>query len=259
MAYRARIDAAPTEDGLRELVEQARAAGEEHLAVETSHDAGDAWIRAGFSEVTRVLTAPVEAIESHLGRSREPSFGSIHIQSDDLDAVTRAVQQFVPRLPGGSNGSVVVPPREGWTSVYDELGDREPEMLRRLARELSDRMGAFVVAIGAEEGTVVRYVALERGRVVDEYLSVPEHYGSLPPGDVIAFGANPRLMGRLTGADPDAVRDTARTARSPEELPPAPELLAEIAELFSLPGATHGYETARSADGAIDLPRGDAA
>ncbi len=255
MPYQARIDDQPTDDSLRELVEAARAAGEEHILVETSHDAGDAWIRAGFSEVTRVLTAPVEAIESHLGGEREPSYGSIHVQSDDLDAVTRAVRQFVPRLPGGSKGSVVIPPREGWTSVYDELCDREPEMLRRLARELSDRMGAFVVAIGAEETAVVRYVALERGRVVDEYLSVPEYYGSLPPGDVIAFGANPRLMARLTGADPDAVRETARTARAPEELPPAPELLAEIATLFSLPGATHGYPEAREADGAIDLPR----
>ncbi len=255
MPYQARIEEQPTDDGLRELVDAARAAGEDHILIETSHDAGDAWIRAGFSEVTRVLTAPVEAIESHLGSEHEPSFGSIHVQSDDVDAVTRAVRQFVPRLPGHSTGSVVIHPREGWTSIYDELCDREPEMLRRLARELSDRMGAFVVAIGAEEGAVVRYVALERGRVVDEYLSVPEFYGSLPPGDVIAFGANPRLMARLTGADPDAVRETARTARAAEELPPADELLAAIATLFSLPGATHGYAEARGADGAIDLPR----
>ena len=202
-----------------------------------------------------MLTAPVEAIESHLGRGREPSFGSIHVQSDDLEAITSAVRQFVPRLPGGSAGSVVVPPRDGWTSVYDELTDREPEMLRRLARELSDRMGTFVIAIGVEEGTVVRYVALDRGRVVDEYLSVPEFYGPLPPGDVIGLGANPRLMARLTGADPDAVRETARTARSPSELPPAGELLVKIAALFALPGATHGYPQAREAEGAVDLPR----
>ena len=71
----------------------------------------------------------------------------------------------------------------------------------------------------------------------------------------IALGANPRLMGRMTGADPDSVRATARTARSPAELPPARELLAGIAALFSLPGATHGYDEARTLDGAVDLPR----
>ncbi len=255
MPFRIRIETQPSEEALRDLVERAHAEGEDHVVVETTHEAGDAWIRAGFSEVTRVLTAPVEGIEAHLGGEREPSYGSVHIQSDDVEAVIRAVRQFVPRLPGGSKGSVVVAPRDGWTSVYDELTDREPELLRRLARELSDRMGSFVLAIGAEEGAVVRYVALERGRVVDEYLSVPEFYGPLPPGEVIALGANPRLMARLTGADAEAVRQTARTAVSPNELPPTRELLAAIAALFGLPGATLTYDEARSQPGATDLPR----
>ena len=152
MPFRIRIEEPPNEERLRELVEHARAAGEDDIEIETSHEAGDAWIRAGFTELTRILTAPLETLERHLEGGREPSFGSIHVQSDDLDAVVRAVRQFVPRLPGGSAGSVVHPPRDGWTSVYDELTDREPEMLRRLARELSDRMGAFVIAIGVEEG-----------------------------------------------------------------------------------------------------------
>ena len=255
MRHREHLEVAPSVDLLRDLVERARREGADEVEVETTHEAGDAWIRAGFTELARVLVARVDTVESHLGAEREASFGSIHVQSDDVDAVVRAVRQFVPRLPGGSRGSVVLPPREGWTSVYDELCDREPEMLRRLARELSDRMGAFVVAIGAEEGRVVRYVALERGRVVDEYLSVPEYYGPLPPGEVIALGANPRLMARLTGADPTAVRETARTARSPAELPPVRELVGAIGRLFGLSGSEHGREEARSAPGAIDLPR----
>ncbi len=255
MRHRERLEGAPTEEVLRGLVERAHGDGADEVVVETTHEAGGAWIRAGFTEVARVLVAPVDALEQHLGGEREPSFGSIHSQTDDVDAVVRAVRQFVPRLPGGSTGSVVVGPRDGWTSVYDELCDREPEMLRRLARELSDRMGAFVLAIGVEEGAVVRYVALDRGRVVDEYLSVPEYYGPLPPGEVIALGSNPRLMARLTGADVEAVRALARTARTPAELPPARELLASLAAAFYLPGATYGYEDARGEPGAIDLPR----
>ena len=148
----------------------------------------------------------------------------------------------------------MLPPSDGWTSAFDELTDREPEMLRRLAREISDRMGAFVLAMGLE-GSVVRYVALERGRVVDEYLSVPEHYGPLPPGEVIALGANPRLMARLTGADADAVRAIAQTASSPVELTPAPELLAELARLFGVPQAAHGYPEAADREDAILIAR----
>jgi len=255
VTFHVRIEEPPTEERLREVVEQARAAGAEQVEIETSHEAGEAWIRSGFTELTRTLAAPVAALEHHLRGSRGASFGSIHVQSDDVDAVVRAVRQFVPRLPGGSQGSVVLPPRDGWTSVYDELTDREPEMLRRLARELSDRMGAFVIAIGVEGGHVVRYVALERGRVVDEYLSVPEHYGPLPPGEVIALGANPRLMSRLTGADAEAVRATARTAANSAELPPADELLASLARVFGLAGADHGYAGALTDPDALAIAR----
>ncbi len=255
MRHRERLDGAPSEEVLRGLVARAHEDAAEEVVVETSHEAGDAWIRAGFTEVARVLVGRVDAIQAHLGGERGASFGSIHAQTDDLAAVTRAVRQFVPRLPGRSQGSVVLPPRDGWTSVYDELCDREPEMLRRLARELSDRMAALVIAIGVEEGVVVRYVALDRGRVVDEYLSVPEYYGPLPPGEVIALGANPRLMARLTGADAEAVRAHARTARAPAELPPAHELLAALGDAFELPGATYGYEQARGEPGVLEIER----
>jgi hypothetical protein len=149
----------------------------------------------------------------------------------------------------------VVPPRDGWTAVYDELCDREPEMLRRLALELSNRSGAFVLTLGVEEGQVVRYVGLDRGRVVDEYLSVPEFYGPLPPGEVIALGANPRLMARLTGADPEEIRRTAVTAPSPAGLPPALLLIVNLGRLFGIQGAEQGYEDARRLPNAIDLPR----
>lgn len=255
MAYEAHVEGAPTEEVLLRLIQEAKEAGADRIEIETTHEDGDAWIRAGFTETARVLEAPVEGLEAHVGARKEPSFGSIHVQTDDLDAVLRAVRQFVPRLPGGSQGSVVLAPRDGWTSAYDELTDREPEMLRRLARELSDRMGAFVIVMGVEEGRVVRYVALERGRVVDEYLSVPEYYGPLPPGEVIALGANPRLMARLTGADADAVRATARTATSPDELGPAAELIAELSRLFGIPQARFGYRDAAAEADAIPVER----
>ena len=49
-------------------------------------------------------------------------------------------------------------------------------------------------------------VALDRGGIVDEYRSVPEFYGPLPPGDVIGLAANPTVLARLTGADPQDVK-----------------------------------------------------
>jgi ribosomal protein S18 acetylase RimI-like enzyme len=219
------------------VIENLRARGATHVLLNANLDAVAFYERLGFREESRNLVLALDVAEPS-GRS----FGSIHVQTDDLSAVERAVQQFVPRLPGGSRGSTVTPPRNGWITVYDDACDRDPAALRRLAKELSDRSGAVVLAIGVEHEQVVRFVLFEAGRIVDEYLSVPEHYGPLPPGDVIALAANPRVVARLTGAEPGAVRAAARTAASPSELPPPQELLGAIAAAIGLEGAEHGWE-----------------
>jgi hypothetical protein len=48
------------------------------------------------------------------------------------------------------------------------------------------------------------------------------------------LSANPTLAARLTGADPARVRAVARIASSPADLPPARELLAQIADVLGL-------------------------
>ena len=250
-----RYDEPPSEETLRKLIDEARGRGEETVTVETTREAGDAWVRAGFTEQARVLEASVASLEQRLASDKAPSYGSVHVQTDDLDGVLRAVRQFVPRMPGGSRGSVVAPPRNGWIGVYDELTDRNPEMLRRLARELSDRMGAVVLLLGVEEGQVVRFVLLERGRTMDEYLSVPQYYGEVPPGDVISLAANPTVVARLTGADPAEVRRVIVNGKSPDELPPADELAGAVGSLLGVEGGDHGYERAGEIPDAVDVPR----
>ena len=244
----------PTEAFLRELLDAAQRAGAERVVIETSHEAGDAWIRAGFTETARLLEAPIEILSRHGSDvAAAPSFGSVHVQTDDLPAVQRAVESMVRRLPGSSQGSVILPANGGWISVFDELGDREPEMLRRLATEVADRMGTVVLLVGIEEGRVLRFVLFERGRIMDEYLSVPEYHGPLPPGEVIAMGANPRIVNRLTGADADRIRAIARTADRPEDLPAPADALAELADALGVAAVTQRYATASGCEGAIVL------
>ena len=125
--------------------------------------------------------------------------------------------------------------------MHDELVDRDPKVLQRLAKELSYALGGVVLAIGVDRGAVVRYTLFDRGGAVDEYASVPEYDGPLPPGDVIALGANPTVVARLTGADPVRVRAVARTAPSSAELPPAAELVEAIAEVMGVAEAGHGW------------------
>ncbi|HUH16254.1 MAG TPA: GNAT family N-acetyltransferase [Gaiellaceae bacterium] len=222
------------------VIENLRARGATHLLLNAHPNALTFYERLGFREESRNLVLALEVRDVGGGRS----YGSIHVQTDDLGAVERAVRQFVPRLPGGSRGSHVEQPRNGWIAVYDDACDRDPSALRRLATELSERTGAVVLALGVEHEQVVRFVLLEAGRVVDEYLSVPEHYGPLPPGDAIALAANPRVVARLTGADPAAVRAAARTAAFPSELAPAQGLLEAIAAAIGIEGADHGWDGA---------------
>ncbi len=69
--------------------------------------------------------------------------------------------------------------------------------------------------------------------------------GRCRPGDAYALGANPTVVARLTGADPQRVREVARTAASPGELPPAQELYEQIADRDGRAAVITLYDAAR--------------
>lgn len=222
---------------------RAREGAAEHLSLDvaTRNEVGQkVWQRLGFTEWARRLSAPIEALESRLaGGEQGEWYASVHVQTDDFDAVQAAVNKYLPRY-GASGEGRVAQPRNGWVAVYHELLDHDRKARERLASELSNATTAVVCAIAVEDGAVVRYALFDRGSIVDEYQSVPEYHGPLPPGDVVALGANPTVVARLTGAEPARVRAVARTAASPADLPPAPELFAQLAEVLGLEGAGHG-------------------
>jgi len=192
--------------------------------------------RLGFTPVELRLAAPVDVLLAE--RADGPTFGAVHVQTDDSAAVEREVHKALPRL-GHSERTEVTGPANGWVTVRDALCDRDPSALKRLGKELSYTSGGVVLAMGVEGGAVVHYTLYDRGSLVDEYLSVPEYHGSLPPGDVIALGSNPTVVARLTGAQPARIREIARTAASPTELPPWNELYTQIAGLMGVKADAH--------------------
>ncbi len=213
-------------------VHDARERGAQHVSLDvlsTNEDAIAVWRRLGFSEVAKFMSMPLAALEQRLDEApRSEARATTHVQTDDEVSVDRAITQFIPRLE-----SPQVQRSESWIRVADPVLDRDREAHGRFARELSERLGAVTVAL-ALEGAVVRFRLYERGRMVDEYLSVPTYYEALPKGDELALAANPTLVARLTGADRDEVKRVARTAASPAELPPAPDLYEQLALLMGL-------------------------
>ena len=221
---------------LAEVVSGLKELGAEYVSLHvlaSNEPAHAVWQRLGFEDSVILMTAPVAELEASATAAAGPSHGAVYVQTDETAKIEQIARRYVPRL-GRSEWTEVAHSDRGWVAVRDELCDRDPPMLQRLAKELSYASGSVVCALGVERGAVVRYALYERGNVVDEYLSVPEFYGPLPPGDVIALGANPRVVQRLTGADAGRVRHVARTAASPGDLPSAEELHGQIIELFGL-------------------------
>jgi ribosomal protein S18 acetylase RimI-like enzyme len=240
---------------LRELVSFFGAGGARHvtLSVDLPNDQALAvWRRLGFADYRRSLLADLDALEQRLADGGAGSIGAVHVQTDDQAAIEKAVARFGPRIVR-SHATVVSAPRNGWIGVYDDVASHEPDRLRKLASEVSNITGGVVIALTVEDAAVVRLVAFDRGKMMDEYLSVPEYYGALPPGDAVALRVNPTLLGRLTGAEPAAIRAIARVADSPAELPPANELLAGLADALGIEGAALGFDEAANLEGAVTV------
>jgi GNAT superfamily N-acetyltransferase len=213
---------------VRAAADYVQSQGAEMLALEVleSNTAAKRFYdRLGFATVERTLATPVAGLVA--GSGDGPTFGAVHVQTDDVDKVKRDATKFLRSEPE-------VKVTGDWVRVSSDATDNDPERLKSLAKELSYTAPGVTLALGMERGAVVRYNLFDRGADVDEYLSVPEFYGELPPGDVYALGANPTIVARLTGADPRRVRETARTASSPSELPPAQELYAQIADVLGV-------------------------
>lgn len=216
---------------LRRVSDAAIAHGSTHvvLDVDSQNRAAIAFYEhLGFEEGAKIFRAEVDV----LLQEREPppeTVGALHVQSDDAEAVERVANDYLPRLVRGA--SIQVERGRAWTVVRMEPFGQD--VLRKLGVELSYRFGVTVL-LTLEAGAVVRFVIHDRGRMVDEYLSVPEYFGPLPPGDALALRANPTVVSRLTGAEAARVRAVARNADRPGDLPPAGELYAQIADVLGL-------------------------
>ena len=136
------------------------------------------WRRLGFEELSVGMATPLD--DARRAARRAAGRG---VARDDARAEPTTSCRWSARSPSSSRGSSsrTSATNGSWIRVADPVLDRDREAHGRFARELSERLGAVTVAL-ALEGAVVRFRLYERGRMVDEYLSVPTYYGELVEG-----------------------------------------------------------------------------
>ena len=195
-------------------------------------------LRGGVPKPVPLARGPRDALSP--GRQRAPSFGSIHVQTDDAEAVVRAVMQFVPRLPGGSRGGVVLKPQQ--------------RLDRRLRRALRPRAGrccggshascptGWVRSCSRSASRRARSSATSSSSGAASSTSTrpcPSTTARCLPGEVIALEREPD---RARAAD--RRRPAARARGRPDRgdarpsSPPPLELLAGLAAVLGVEGAT---------------------
>ncbi len=233
---------------LREAAASLRAHGAEMLELEVlaANEAARAvYERWGFAPVELTLAAPLDTL-AQTGRAARGR--------PDLRLDPRPDGRRRRRRARRAQGAAAARPlrRHERHRTAQRLGRRARRALQTASRDCSSASPASSrtrspPSCSRSASRKVRSSATTSGTAassVDEYLSVPEYFGELPPGDVVALGANPTVVARLTGADPGRVREVARTAATPSELPPATELVEAIAAVMGVAEAGHGWVAA---------------
>ena len=218
-SFEVEIKGVPNEESLRDLV-HAREAGADKIVLETTHEAGDAWIRAGFHRDR----ACARGASTTRAPPRGPQGAVVRLDSG-AERRRRGRRPrsppYVPRLPGGSQGASSFLRRRAGRPSTTSSATASRRCSGGLRRRSPDRMGSFVIAMGVEEG---RWFATSRSSAAGWSTSTCPcpSIGSLPRGEVIALGANPRPHESPHRGRPGRGSDrAAHTAKSAEELPAA--------------------------------------
>jgi hypothetical protein len=103
---------------------------------------------------------------------------NIHVRSDAFGAVQQAIADI------GVSRFRVSGPRKGWVSLCEERASTQDEAwIERLAADLSSRLGTVCVVFMVHDSDIARYWLIDRGRLLDEYNSVPDYFDEVSAAD----------------------------------------------------------------------------
>src|SRR4051812_9041210 len=113
-------------------------------------------------------------------------YGSIHVQTQDINAVRTAVESL--NHPG-TRRFYIAPSINGWVTVFPENNGQDESVTEALAAELPNET---ILHCAVHDDDIFAYWLFERGKLVGYYNSYPEYFcrENPPPrgGDAKVFG-----------------------------------------------------------------------
>ena len=135
---------------MREAVDLVLKRGLEMLELRvlaSNTDARAVYQRWGFEPVELVVAARLDELAQRLVPADGPTFGFVHVQTDDVEKVKRDAAKYLRLEPD-------VEVEGNWVRVRSDATDEDPDLLKRLAKELSYTTGGVTLSLGVQRGAV---------------------------------------------------------------------------------------------------------
>src|SRR5215469_2566751 len=98
-------------------------------------------------------------------------FTNYQVRGKSASDVSKAIEPLV------ETRAYVSTAKGGWVTVYDEASDQQDdEILKRIASELSKKLGTAVFAFLVHDSDIAIYWLYENGVLIDEFNSAPDYY-----------------------------------------------------------------------------------
>ena len=158
-------------------------------------------------------------------------YGTIHVRTEDRDAVRSAVESVLSERTGRF---LIAPPIDGWVTVYPEHNGQDQAISEALAAKLP---GKALIHCLVHDDDIFAYWLFDGGRAVDTYNSCPGYFGDPNPPP---RGGNARALAHLL-LDPAKVNDL-QSLLDADRFTFELERQDQFAALLGLPNTAYAYE-----------------
>lgn len=161
-------------------------------------------------------------------------YGSIHVRTDDVDAVRKVLDSAAKR----KWKFLVSPIIDGWVAVYPSQHGQDERVSKAIAKELDSP----ILHVAVHDDDVFYYWYYRDGKVIDRFSSCPEYFGQISPRMKILLRGKPERLADLLTIPGDLQRLLGLVEAMRTEPLFASDRPEQFAKLFGLSNVSTSYE-----------------